>query len=119
MSQLTKQIEDLSPQQRDLLVLLLSKKKREEATRSHITPVSRISDAFPLSFAQQRLWFINQLQPDTTAYNMTGGVFLRPSAKRKLNGYSSAKLTRPSTWNKGHCFALRCCSFLHKSTSCC
>jgi amino acid adenylation domain-containing protein len=74
MSQLTKQIEALPPEQRDLLVLLLSKKKREEATRSHITPVSRTSDAFPLSFAQQRLWFISQLQQDSAAYNMTGGV---------------------------------------------
>ena len=74
MSQLTKQIQDLPPEQRDLLVLLLSKKKREEATRSHITPVSRASDTFPPSFAQQRLWFLSQLQQDTAAYNMTGGV---------------------------------------------
>jgi amino acid adenylation domain-containing protein len=76
MSQLTRQIEELAPEQRDLLVLLLSKKKREEAARRHITPVSRTSDTFPLSFAQQRLWFINQLQPDTGAYNMTGGVHM-------------------------------------------
>ena len=34
MSKLTEQIEDLSPQQRDLLVLLLGKKKREESARS-------------------------------------------------------------------------------------
>ena len=74
MSQLTKQIQDLPPEQRDLLVLLLSKKKREEATRSHIAPVSRTSDTFPLSFAQQRLWFLSQLQQDSAAYNVTGGV---------------------------------------------
>ncbi|HKR96083.1 MAG TPA: condensation domain-containing protein, partial [Candidatus Angelobacter sp.] len=74
MSQLTKQIEDLPPEQRDLLVLLLSRKKREEAARSRIAPVSRTSDTFPLSFAQQRLWFISQLQQDSAAYNMTGGV---------------------------------------------
>ena len=70
MSQLTKQIEALPPEQRDLLVLLLSKKKREEAARSHIAPVSRTSDTFPLSFAQQRLWFISQLQQDSAAYNV-------------------------------------------------
>lgn len=74
MSQLTKQIEDLPPEQRDLLVLLLSKKKREEAARSQIAPVSRTSDTFPVSFAQQRLWFLTQLQQDSAAYNMTGGV---------------------------------------------
>ena len=74
MSQLTKQIEALPPEQRDLLVLLLSKKKREEAARSQIAPVSRTSDTFPLSFAQQRLWFISQLQQDNAAYNVSVGV---------------------------------------------
>jgi amino acid adenylation domain-containing protein len=74
MSTLTEQIEDLSPQQRDLLVLLLAKKKREEAARSQIASVSRTSDTFPLSFAQQRLWFISQLQQDNASYNVSGGV---------------------------------------------
>lgn len=74
MSKLTEQIEDLSPQQRDLLVLLLGKKKREEAARSQIASVSRTSDTFPLSFAQQRLWFISQLQQDNASYNVSAGV---------------------------------------------
>src|SRR5690348_4970460 len=74
MSNLTEQIADLSPEQRDLLVLLLGKKKREEAARSHIVPVSRTSDTFPLSFAQQRLWFLTQLQQDSAVYNVSGGV---------------------------------------------
>lgn len=29
---------------------------------------------FPLSFAQQRLWLFQQMQPDTTAYNITGAL---------------------------------------------
>src|SRR5688500_5868463 len=79
MSQLTKQIGDLPPEQRDLLVLLLSKKKREAVARSHIAPVSRTSDTFPLSFAQQRLWFISQLQQDSAAYNVSVGVSMEGS----------------------------------------
>lgn len=79
MSKLTEQIEDLSPQQRDLLVLLLAKKKREEAARSQIASVSRTSDTFPLSFAQQRLWFISQLQQDNASYNVSGGVRMEGS----------------------------------------
>jgi amino acid adenylation domain-containing protein len=73
MSELTERIEELSPQQRDLLALLLARKK-QEAARSHIAGVSRTSDSFPLSFAQQRLWFLSQLQEDSAVYNVAGGV---------------------------------------------
>jgi amino acid adenylation domain-containing protein len=74
MTKLTEQIEDLSPQQRDVLALLLARKKREG---SHIAPVSRTSNTFPLSFAQQRLWFLNQLQQDSAVYNVAGGVRMK------------------------------------------
>ena len=90
MSKLTEQVENLSPQQRDLLVLLLAKKKREEAGQSHIVPVSRTSDTFPLSFAQQRLWFLSQLQQDSAVYNVAGGVRMQgplsvPALERAFN----------------------------------
>ncbi|MGA2228491.1 MAG: amino acid adenylation domain-containing protein, partial [Syntrophobacteraceae bacterium] len=41
-----------------------------------IRPVSRGRD-LELSFAQQRLWFLNQLEPDSVAYNLSGGVKLK------------------------------------------
>ncbi|MFD2168557.1 non-ribosomal peptide synthase/polyketide synthase [Tumebacillus lipolyticus] len=44
--------------------------------RTPIEQVNRDQD-LPLSFAQQRLWFLDQLEPDSTAYNMTFTLHLR------------------------------------------
>lgn len=40
-----------------------------------LLPLTREGD-LPLSFAQQRLWFLAQLEPDNPAYNVTGAVQL-------------------------------------------
>jgi amino acid adenylation domain-containing protein len=40
-----------------------------------IEPVSRLAE-LPLSFAQQRLWFLNQLAENSAAYNMTRALHL-------------------------------------------
>jgi NRPS condensation-like uncharacterized protein len=41
-----------------------------------LTPVSR-AQSLPLSFAQQRLWFFEQLEPNSSAYNMPGAIRLQ------------------------------------------
>jgi NRPS condensation-like uncharacterized protein len=38
--------------------------------------VTRTGGGLPLSFAQQRLWFIEQLEPGTAAYNLPGAMRL-------------------------------------------
>ena len=46
--------------------------------------------AYPLSYAQQRLWFVEQLEPGTAAYNIPcslrlEGVLDRTALQRSLN----------------------------------
>lgn len=64
-------IAELSPQEkRALLAQLLMKRAGEPRSA-------------PLSFAQQRLWFLNQLDPDSPAYNIPCSV--------RLNGWLNVK----------------------------
>ncbi|HLM58538.1 MAG TPA: amino acid adenylation domain-containing protein [Pyrinomonadaceae bacterium] len=77
MSDLPKHLAELSPEQRELLALLLSKKKREDAARAQIAPRHRDTDSLPLSSAQQRLWFLSHLQPVGATYHIAGGVRMR------------------------------------------
>ena len=53
-----------------------------EAALPDIRPVSR-SAPLPLSFAQQRLWFLDQLQPGDAAYNI-------PAALRVIGDFDTA-----------------------------
>src|SRR3954452_10150807 len=59
----------------ELLKLMLAKKGIRLGKAESLRP--RVSgDELPLSFAQERLWFIDQLQPGLAAYNMAGAVRL-------------------------------------------
>nr|QEO74680.1 condensation domain-containing protein [uncultured bacterium] len=69
MSDIAKQISELSIEKRQLLERYL-KTAGLNLTNAVILPQRRNTNRFPLSFAQQRLWFLDQLEPNTSVYNI-------------------------------------------------
>jgi NRPS condensation-like uncharacterized protein len=79
MSSSSHDLSELTPEQRALLMMRLKKKSPAQAKSApraqDIRPVSRDAP-LPLSFAQQRLWFLHQLDADDPSYNVPYAVGL-------------------------------------------
>ncbi|MBV9788343.1 MAG: amino acid adenylation domain-containing protein, partial [Chloroflexi bacterium] len=59
-----------------------------------LQPVPRDETPLPLSFAQQRLWFLDQLEPNSTAYNLMTVARLHGSLNLDAFHRSLASLTQ-------------------------
>ncbi len=76
MEDLSKRIAGLSLEKLDLFLHRLNQQSETAAPEETIPRRSESDSFLPLSFAQQRLWFLDQLKPGSNAYNIGGAIRL-------------------------------------------
>ena len=79
--------ESLAEKKRRLLEMMLAErqaKKQQQAAEEEALPKADRSQPLPLSYVQQRLWFLSQLDPDSPAYNIPAGIYLEGPLDREL-----------------------------------
>jgi uncharacterized protein YbdZ (MbtH family) len=70
---------EMPPEKRALLESRLKHKSVAGLANSSSIPRRHDSVAWPMSFAQQRLWFLDQLEPESSFYNMAQSIRLEGS----------------------------------------
>jgi len=70
---LTKDLAAEISARKDEIIALLTSAEAEHHELPQPVAFDRTGD-LPLSFAQERLWFINHLEPDSSAYNLTASL---------------------------------------------
>jgi amino acid adenylation domain-containing protein len=101
MADLARATDHLSEKKRQLLELLLAERRGQRAERAAgaATPPATIPrraqvSPAPVSFAQQRLWFIDQLTPGTPIFNIPAAVRIHGELDRAIFERALAEVVR-------------------------
>src|SRR5262245_14583870 len=92
INNLNEHIAGLSPKKRALFELLMKEKQKAAGSRS--IPKRPSGSLAPLSFAQQRLWFLDQWKPGTTAYNVAVAYRVKGQLDSNLLAQSITEVVR-------------------------
>lgn len=76
MDDLYKKLSELPQEKRRLLEAMLQE-QGVDLSKLLIVPQSRDGNQFPLSYSQQRLWFLDKLEPDSALYNIAPALRLK------------------------------------------
>ncbi len=76
MNEIQKKIASLPGEKRALFEIML-REQGVDLSQIMITPQDRETDVFPLSFSQQRLWFLDRLEPGSPLYNINSVIRMR------------------------------------------
>lgn len=82
MSDIFGYVDSLTSERRALLAIYLREKRGDDVPKKMIPRIPRQDgqpNIYPLSFVQEGLWFLNQLEPDNPFYNMPTAFRLRGS----------------------------------------
>src|SRR5215211_607254 len=93
MSKIAERIAKLSPDRQELLARLL-KKGQIDLSQAVIMPRVRNSNLAPLSFSQQRLWLVLQLDPGNISYNVPEAVLLKGEVQVMALAQSFSEIVR-------------------------
>jgi amino acid adenylation domain-containing protein len=90
---LTPELRDEVARRKMEIVALLG--RGDLAKRSQAAPLERVArdGDLPLSFGQERLWFLHQMTPDNGAYNIASSIRFRPAAAVDLLARALQQLT--------------------------
>jgi hypothetical protein len=84
MSELKERIARLSPAKLALLAQRLGKGGAPDVGLQPIPRRPEVGRAAPLSFAQERLWFLHRLEPESVVYNIARAIRLRGRVEREV-----------------------------------